>query len=115
MNSTPNPPNSHVAPRSRAEPSGTRLSDDDVALVKAMLARGDRQHDVAAYFGVNAGRIAEIATGKQFRRIRVASAAEIPPPGPYLRPCAARAARDALTLAREAINRVEKLISQTTT
>jgi hypothetical protein len=23
-----------------------------------MLTRGDRQHDIAAYFGVNAGRIA---------------------------------------------------------
>src|SRR5260370_14167233 len=28
-----------------------------------MLARGDRQHDIASYFGVNGGRIGEIATG----------------------------------------------------
>jgi hypothetical protein len=29
-----------------------------------MIVRGDRQSDIAAYFGVNGGRIAEINTDK---------------------------------------------------
>ena len=38
------------------------LNDAEIAIVKGMLARGDRQHDIAAYFGINGGRIAEIST-----------------------------------------------------
>ena len=45
----------------RARPSGVVLVEADAAIVKGMLLRGDRQHDVAAWFGVSAGRIAEIA------------------------------------------------------
>jgi hypothetical protein len=37
-----------------------------------MLARGDRQHDVAAHFRVNAGRIAEISTGEKFADVKPA-------------------------------------------
>jgi hypothetical protein len=48
-----------------------------------MLARGDRQHDIAAWFGVNGGRIAEIATGAKFSNVPVAAANTLPPPGPY--------------------------------
>ena len=40
---------------SRAKPSGIHLTDQDAAIVKGMLARGDRQHDIAAWFGVNGG------------------------------------------------------------
>jgi hypothetical protein len=29
------------------------LKDGEIAIVKGMLVRGDRQHDIAAYFGVN--------------------------------------------------------------
>ena len=39
----------------RAKSSGIRLTEYDAALVKGMLARGDRQHDIAAWFGVNGG------------------------------------------------------------
>ena len=49
--------------RNRAESSGITLSTADAALIKGMLLRGDRQHDIAAWFGVNGGRVAEIATG----------------------------------------------------
>ena len=48
----------------RAEPSGISLNSADAAIVKGMLARGDRQHDIAAWFGVNGGRVADIKTGK---------------------------------------------------
>jgi hypothetical protein len=43
----------------RAEPSGISLTSVDAAIVKAMLARNDRQHDIAAWFGVN-GALAAI-------------------------------------------------------
>jgi hypothetical protein len=39
----------------RAQPSGITLSVADAALIKGMLRRGDRQHDIAAWFGVNGG------------------------------------------------------------
>ena len=68
----------------RAEPSGIRLDKDDAAIVKGMLARGDRQHDIAAWFGVNGGRIGEISTGAKFAAVEPANPAELPPPGPYL-------------------------------
>ena len=43
----------------------------DAAVVKGMLSRGDRQHDIAAWFGVNGGRIAEIHSGEKFEHIRL--------------------------------------------
>jgi hypothetical protein len=60
-----------------------RLSAADAALVKGMLARGDRQSDVAAYFKVNAGRVSEVNTGKSHRYVAAAPAHLLPPPGPY--------------------------------
>ena len=39
------------------------LTDEEIAIVKGMIVRGDRQHDIAAYFGVNGGRIGEISKG----------------------------------------------------
>jgi hypothetical protein len=48
-----------------------------------MLMRGDKQHDIAIYFGVNAGRIAEIATGFRFAHVPFAHRDQLPPPGPY--------------------------------
>ncbi|MEL7452201.1 MAG: hypothetical protein AAGJ50_02350 [Pseudomonadota bacterium] len=67
----------------RAKPSGIALNSIDAAIVKGMLNRGDRQHDIAAWFGFNGGRIAEIASGKSFRSV-VATNKQLPPPGPYL-------------------------------
>jgi hypothetical protein len=68
----------------RAEASGVTLNSNDASIVKGMLARGDRQHDIAAWFGVNGGRIAEIATGAKFLGIRATPEADLPPRGPYL-------------------------------
>jgi len=59
-----------------------RLSAADAAVVKAMLSRGDRQSDIAAFFKVNAGRISEINTGKRFVTVMAAND-NVPPPGPY--------------------------------
>jgi hypothetical protein len=47
----------------RTQSTGNTLSYRDTQIVKGMLLRGDRQHDIAAFFGINAGRIAEVATG----------------------------------------------------
>ena len=67
-----------------APPSGIRLDEEDAAIVKGMLARGDRQHDIAAWFGVNGGRIGEISTGAKFAEVKPAEPEELPPQGPYL-------------------------------
>ena len=68
----------------RAAASGRSLSAEDVSIVKGMLARGDRQHDIAAHFGVNGGRIAEIATGQKFSDVPVADPAKLPEPGIFV-------------------------------
>lgn len=70
----------------RAEPSGLKLTAQDAALIRGMIARGDRHHDIAAFFGVNQGRIAEVARGARFPDALAAEADELPPKGPYLTP-----------------------------
>lgn len=49
------------------------FNNDQIAQVKGMLLRGDKQHDIAAHFGVNSARIAEIATGKIGGDVKAAS------------------------------------------
>lgn len=61
----------------------TSISIADAPIVKGMLARGDRQHDIAAWFGVNAGRIADVKTGKKHKEIPAAPQHALPPPGPF--------------------------------
>ena len=68
----------------RAPSAGIRLSSTDASIVKGMLAREDRQSDIASYFGVNGGRIAEISVGKTFASAPVAPQNSLPPPGPYV-------------------------------
>ena len=67
----------------RARKSGITLSGGDAEIVKGMLERGDRQHDIAAWFGVNGGRIAEIAAGDEFADVKAANT-DLPPKGPYV-------------------------------
>ena len=94
----------------RAPSSGIALDEDDAALVKGMLERGDRQHDIAAWFGVNAGRIAEIATGQKFEHVGPASGNELPPQGPYLSGRESAVLLAALAKARSAFDDAERLI-----
>ncbi|MDC7784821.1 hypothetical protein PQJ75_00950 [Rhodoplanes sp. TEM] len=54
-----------------AEPSNT-LTALDAELILALLGRGINQHDIAALFQVNPGRVAEIATGEKFAGSRPA-------------------------------------------
>ena len=44
----------------RAESSGISITEEDAALIRGMILRGDRKHDIAAFFGVNPGRIADV-------------------------------------------------------
>lgn len=70
----------------RAEPSGLALTEQDAALIRGMIDRGDRHHDIAAFFGVNQGRIAEIKMGLRLSSVPAADPEELPPKGPYLTP-----------------------------
>jgi hypothetical protein len=96
--------------RYRAAPSGVTLSEHDAALVKGMLQRGDRQHDIAAWFGVNGGRVGEIAAGVRFAHVEPMARADLPPSGPYPSGREATVAIQALAQAREALDRAEALI-----
>lgn len=59
----------------------------DASIVKGMVLRGDRIQDIAAWFGVNQGRIANVknakAEGAKYRDVPPAPAHALPPPGPY--------------------------------
>jgi hypothetical protein len=59
----------------------------ETQIVLGMLERGDRQHDIAAFFGVNGGRVAEVATGRgDYPTATAAPREKLPPPGPYVSP-----------------------------
>lgn len=96
----------------RAKPSGISLTSRDASLVKGMLRRGDRQHDIAAWFGVNGGRIAEISTGFSFAAVQAAGMADLPPAGPYPSAKEASIAISALSAAKIAIANAEALLNR---
>lgn len=50
----------------------TKLTPQEVSIIKARIVRGDYQHRIAADFDLNQGRISEIATGKRFPKIQPA-------------------------------------------
>lgn len=54
----------------------------DAPIIFGMVAREDRDHDIAAWFGVNQGRIAEVKDGTKFGVVPAAPANELPPSGP---------------------------------
>ena len=88
--------------------SSMALTYRETQYVKGMLNRGDRQHDIAAYFGVNAGRIAEVATGNcAYPNAEPMDAAKLPPPGPYVTKYALSAVVAILAEAQEALNLAE--------
>jgi len=68
----------------RAEPSGLVLTAEDAGVIRGMIQRGDRHHDIAAFFGVNSGRIADIKFGVLHPGIEPADPWELPPNGPCL-------------------------------
>ncbi len=96
----------------RAQPSGITLNAANAAIVKGMLQRGDRQHDIAAWFGVNGGRIAEIATGHRFGEVVAAPLGILPPTGPYPNAQDALAAINALAIAKKALIAAEETMKR---
>ncbi|MGB9152697.1 MAG: hypothetical protein WCD70_06385 [Alphaproteobacteria bacterium] len=94
----------------RAEPSGRKLNKKDAALVKGMLGRGDRHHDIAAWFGVNQGRIAEINQELTFSNVVAASEPELPPKGPYSSGRAAYRAIQALENVQSALDLAKETV-----
>jgi hypothetical protein len=67
---------------SRGNASGHVLKRADASIIMGMVARGDRDHDIAAWFGVNQGRIAEVKDGSKFGIVAAAQSDQLPPKGP---------------------------------
>jgi hypothetical protein len=89
----------------KAPASGIALGYRETCVVKGMLARGDRQHDIASYYGVNGGRIAEIATSAgNYPNAQAAPEADLPPEGPYLTKYAVQSVIATLNEALEALD-----------
>jgi hypothetical protein len=80
------------------------LSEGEIATVKGMLIRGDKQHDIAAYFGINGGRIAEVSTGQTGSSVAASPVDDLPPAGPYMAGRSALRARDTLIALRDLID-----------
>lgn len=65
------------------------ITDPTVAaIIKGMGLRGDNQHDIAAWFGLNNGRVNELLKMstkhvRQFKDVPPAPLQSLPPPGPY--------------------------------
>lgn len=71
------------------------LTDKDVRVVFAMAGRGDKHHDISAWFGENPARVAEVLAGDRGWP-GPAPAEELPPkgsPGPKGRRMRAFAAK----------------------
>jgi hypothetical protein len=65
----------------RRKASGIVLTNKDASVVLGMVARDDLEHDIAAWFGVNQGRIADVKVGA-YGAITSAKAEDLPPSGP---------------------------------
>lgn len=64
----------------KAARSGITVKKADVPIILAMVARGDRRHDIAAWFGLNQGRIKEVEDGKHGNP-PLAPSSQLPPSG----------------------------------
>lgn len=56
------------------------LTNKDAQIVLGMVARGDKRHDIAAWFGENQARIAEVEAG-EYGNLVAAPASDLPPKG----------------------------------
>lgn len=57
------------------------LTRKDASIVMGMLARGDKNQDIAAWFGENPARIVEVQNGQAFGPVAAADTAMLPPKG----------------------------------
>ena len=56
------------------------ITNNDARIVLGMILRGDKQHDIAAWFGENQARIVEIEKGSH-GALSAAPSNELPPKG----------------------------------
>ena len=84
-----------------------KLTDQDIAIIKGMLDRGDKQQWIVAWFGgdFNSGRIAEINTGQRGSNVPAAPRSKLPPIGPYVSGQSAHRALLALGPVKAALER----------
>jgi hypothetical protein len=84
-----------------------KITDDEAAVIKGMLERGDKQQWIVAWFGgdFNPGRVAEISTGAKFGHVEPAPRSKLPPIGPYVSGQSAHRALLALGPVKAAIDR----------
>ncbi len=87
---------------SKAPRSGIKVRVADVPAILGMVARGDRRHDIAAWFGLNQGRIKEVEDGRHGSPT-ITPPDQLPPSGsPGIKATDARKALSAiLTLANK--------------
>lgn len=57
------------------------LTKRDGELIMGMVARGDKKHEIAAWFGENPARVAEVESGEAFGPLASAEPADLPPRG----------------------------------
>lgn len=57
------------------------LTRNEASIIMGMLARGDKNHDIAAWFGENPARVAEVKDGTAFGVVPAASVEALPPKG----------------------------------
>lgn len=65
----------------RAGKSWISVKATDVPTIMGMIARGDRHHDIAAWFGLNQGRIKDTQDGK-YGPPKTSPNIKLPPKGP---------------------------------
>jgi hypothetical protein len=65
----------------RGNASGRTVKAADVPIIMGMIGRGDRHHDIAAWFGFNQGRIKDTQDGK-YAPAQTSSGTKLPPKGP---------------------------------
>lgn len=95
----------------RAPASGNSIDEESAAVVKGMLQRGDRQHDIAAWFGVNGGRIGEISSGESHPEI-LPETENLPPQGPYNTAQVVFEARQQLVNIKEELDALSLLLGE---
>ncbi len=59
------------------------LTDGDAAMIKGMLIRGDKQHHIAAWFGVDSRAVSHVSTGKTHVNVKALEPRLLPPPGSF--------------------------------
>jgi hypothetical protein len=66
---------------SRADASGFKVGKHDIPIIIGMVTRGDRRHDIVAWFGLNQGRVKNTQDGKYGPPATI-PALKLPPKGP---------------------------------